>query len=234
MIEHVALLVRGGLGRYFDAKRIAGFLDILLAAMPLLFGGMLVTLGYVQSVLVGSYVLKLRKTGWREIGLRRPQSWPRTILFGVLAFAAVMLSSVLVQGVIPTWLGMEIAPIDESRFDPLVGDVPTLIFGITLAWTTIGFGEEMLFRAFLINRFSAVFGRMRGAGLLAVVCSAVMFGMAHYMAEGLLGAASTTLMGLVLGLFYVRCRRGGPAFGRAADPESACPVCRSGHGGFCS
>jgi uncharacterized protein len=204
----------------FTTNRLRPIVDILVTAAPLvlagyigtiigtdtLLGGMLVTLGYMLSILIGGYVLRSRKTGWVEIGFMRPQSWLRTVLLGLLALLGVVLASTLVQGVIPNLLRLKIAPIDQSRFDPLIGDLPTLIFGVVLAWTTIGFGEEMLFRAFLINRFGKVFEGFRGRTVLAVIFSAILFGMAHYMAEGLLGAVSTTIMGLVLGIFYVRCR----------------------------
>jgi len=66
-------------------------LEILVAFLPILvlgiigtrlgtdtlLGGMLVTLGYILSILVATVVLKLRGSSWRQIGLTRPQSWKR-------------------------------------------------------------------------------------------------------------------------------------------------------------
>ncbi|MGB7096689.1 MAG: hypothetical protein WBD62_18725, partial [Anaerolineales bacterium] len=72
-------------------KRLRPLLEILVAFLPILvlgiigtklgtdtlLGGMLVTLGYVLSILVASVLLKLRGSSWRQIGMARPQSWKR-------------------------------------------------------------------------------------------------------------------------------------------------------------
>lgn len=68
-------------------------LEILVAFLPILIlgiigtslgtdtflGGMLVTLGYVLSIVVATIVLKLQGNSWNQIGLARPKSWPRPV-----------------------------------------------------------------------------------------------------------------------------------------------------------
>src|SRR5512146_2797396 len=47
----------------------------------------------IPLLLLAWLSLRLRHTSWKEAGLRRPASWPRTILAGVgLALAGVFLS----------------------------------------------------------------------------------------------------------------------------------------------
>ena len=48
--------------------------------------------------------------------------------------------------------GAEVQPIDQSRFSLLNGNLVLFLLFVVAAWTTIAFGEEMFYRAFLINR----------------------------------------------------------------------------------
>ena len=65
------------------------------------------------------------------------------------------------------------------------------------------FGEEMLFRAFLIVGLAGLFGNLKAKWALALVGSSLLFGLAHY-DWGPAGIIDTTIMGLVLGSIYLR------------------------------
>ena len=147
-------------------KRFRGLQDIVVAFVPLLLlgiigtrlgagtflGGLLITLGYNLSITVAWVVLKMRGSGWRDIGLARPQSWLRTLLLGVVALVGAVIVTVTVQLIAVNWPGLVLDEADVSRFNPLEGNLLLLLGYVVLAWTTIAFGEEMIFRAFLINR----------------------------------------------------------------------------------
>jgi membrane protease YdiL (CAAX protease family) len=97
-------------------------------------------------------------------------------------------------------------PVDESRFNPLAGNLPLLLLYVILAWTTIGICEEMFYRAFLINRLSEVFQNSNARLALALIGSSVVFGLIHAV-EGPLGILNAAAFGLVLGTVYLRTGR---------------------------
>ena len=148
-----------------------GLLDIAAACVPLMvlgtigirsgagttLGNIAINLAYVLCIVVASVMLKLRGTGWREIGLARPKSWPRTVLLSIGALVGAILVMNVVQGIALNLSGPEMAPPDISRFNPLKGNLPLLLIMLVAAWTTIAFGEEMFYRAFLISRLGGVF-----------------------------------------------------------------------------
>jgi membrane protease YdiL (CAAX protease family) len=74
---------------------------------------------------------------------------------------------------------------------------------IALAWTTIAFGEELLYRAFLISRLAdhTMLGKKA-----AVAISALIFGIAHF-AEGPLGIISNGAFGALFGWIYLKSGR---------------------------
>ncbi len=169
-------------------------------------GGLTLNLGFILSVLVASLVLWQRGTGWREVGLSRPRSWARTALLALGAFLGALLVQIAVQLLSQLLPGLALAPPDLSRFNPLAGNLPLYLLMLVLSWTTIAFGEEMIYRAFLIDRLAALFQRARWPSVLAVLGSGLIFGLAHF-AEGPAGIASNGAFGLLFGWIYLRTGR---------------------------
>ena len=169
-------------------------------------GGAIINMGYVLMIIMGARLLKGQGSNWSEIGLRAPESWLRTVLYGVGAFVAAVVVFVAMQTVavgLLTALGVTLPEIDQSRFNEIEGNLPFFILLLTLAWTTIAFGEELFYRAFLITRmsdFTAI-----GPGL-AILIAGILFGAAHF-AEGPLGILSNGAFGMLFGWIYVRSGR---------------------------
>jgi membrane protease YdiL (CAAX protease family) len=77
---------------------------------------------------------------------------------------------------------------------------------LVLSWTTIAFGEEMLFRAFLIDRLAGLFQPTKARWALALTGSSLAFGLIHF-DWGSVGVFETTIMGLIFGFAYLRTGR---------------------------
>jgi len=201
-------------------KRLRPLLEILVAFLPIfalgivgtrlgtdtLLGGTLVTLGYILSILIASVVLKLRGSSWLEIGLARPRSWFRTVLFGIGALVALFIMTIVLQVIAINLPGVEVPAIDQSRFNPLENNLAMFLLFVVLAWTTIAFGEEMFYRAFLITQLGDIFQQSKLGTVLALLASSVIFGLVHWV-EGPLGVVNTFFMGLILGAIYLRSGR---------------------------
>ena len=55
-------------------------------------GAMLINVAYVLSILLATIVLWARGSGWRQLGMARPKSWPKTIVLAVVLFFVVIFS----------------------------------------------------------------------------------------------------------------------------------------------
>jgi len=220
MINKTNLSVREQEGSSLYVKRLGSLLDILIIYAPICIlaygspllgtgpnlGAMLIHLGYLLMMVVGWRVLKMRGSGWREIAFARPESWRRTLLASAATAIALLFLIFAVQYLFLNLRGVEIAPVDDSRFESLAGNLPMLLTLIVLTWTTNAFGEEMFFRAILINKLGEIFGHTKLGWTLAVIASSVAFGLSHSH-EGPLGIAYTTVGALVLGWVYFRTNR---------------------------
>lgn len=162
----------------------------------------LITLAYALSIAAASVVLYRQGIGWRQIGLARPKSWLRTVLLAIATLVMLFLVINVVQWIALSLPGLSTQPADVSRFNPLEGNLSLLLFYVLLAWTTITFGEEMFFRAFLISQLANVFQNTKVATVLAVLVSSITFGLAHYQ-EGPVGIVETFAMGLLFGAVYL-------------------------------
>ncbi len=216
MLNKNSLSVRDWVGVRDENNRVGILLDIVMVFAPLLIlgslgewlgdgtvlGAVFINLAYILSVGVATLVLKSRGRGWRDIGLARPASWPKTILLGFGVAVGAVLASVIFQVIVQVIPGVELAPRDQSSFDAISGNLPLLILYLTAAWTIITFGEEMIFRAFLTNGLAALFPGRKAQWSLALIGSSIIFGLAHF-SWGLAGVLETTVLGLVFGSAYL-------------------------------
>ena len=220
MINEIAISLEKRTSRSRRLQKFRSLIEILVASLPILafgvvgtrigtstfLGGMIVTLGYVVSILIVTVILKIRGSGWRQIGMARPQSWKRTILLGIGVLLALLVMNIALQIVALNLPGAEVQPIDQSRFNLLNGNLVLFLLFVVAAWTTIAFGEEMFYRAFLITQLGDVLPGSRLGTALVLLFSSTIFGLVHWV-EGPLGVINTFAMGLILGAVYLRSGR---------------------------
>jgi len=193
----------GRLGRLLVRSRAADGLALLL--ILILSGGVYAAgLRSVNNILglVGILMalglcwthLRLRGERWRLLGLRRPQSWPVTWLWALGGAAVIHLGIMrILAPVIQSWTG----PPDISSFDVLRGNWAALLIGLITVWTLAAFGEEMVFRGYLLNRLTALFGGKAPRWGAAVIVSSLIFGAGH----AYQGSAGMILTALIGGLY---------------------------------
>lgn len=97
------------------------------------------------------------------------------------------------------------APPQFDALGPVAGNLPWLMLLLAIAWTSAAFGEELLFRGFLLGRLRVLFGGGRAAGIAAAAVQAVAFGTMHGY-QGRTGMLVTGLVGFAYGLSCLRLR----------------------------
>ena len=93
--------------------------------------------------------------------------------------------------------------LDHSRLNPIMGNRALFGLMVVLAWTTIAFGEELFYRAFLITRMVDVANVRPGA---AILIAGIVFGAVHF-AEGPVGILANASFGVFFGWVFVRSSR---------------------------
>lgn len=174
-------------------------LFVLVHAPPLVAGPASVLL----TVLGATWLLRLRGSSWHALGLARPSSLRALVGWSLLTYVVCMVvvsvANILMQRF--TKLPHE----DFSRLAVIRGNVPLYLFMLfPVAWGAAAFGEEMLFRGFVMTRLLAIIGSDGvAARLLAVVGQAALFAAGHaYL--GTRGVIDAGLIGVVFATVYFR------------------------------
>src|SRR5438105_1385886 len=136
---------------------------------------------------------RLSKTPWREIGYVRPRSWTSSLAIGLM-FGITF--KFLMKAMVMPLLGAD--PINHA-YHYLAGNRAALLPMIVFIIASAGFGEETVYRGFLLERFSKLFGYGTGARVLAVLLASIWFGLVHYPGQGLAGVEQAAIVGLVFG-----------------------------------
>jgi membrane protease YdiL (CAAX protease family) len=129
-----------------------------------------------------------------DIGLKRPESWRRTIAWGLFGAAVLFVAIVLSEK-----YGFQR---DLSSFSFLKDNLPLTLAGMVFGFWGAGFYEEVLFRGFTLDRIARALSNKAWAFPVAIVAQAALFALGHGY-QGLYGMALTGGLALLMGVIVV-------------------------------
>lgn len=154
--------------------------------------------------------IRIRGESCRSIGLNISRTGPidalRTLLksipIAIFAIAAFVLGTVLMVNVV----GRPDAA-DMSQYNYLQGNLPMLLVSLAGVYIVSSFGEEVIYRGFLMTRLERMFEHnSRKKSLVALAISSTIFGLAHF-EWGAMGIVQTTCMGIAFGVSFLLTKR---------------------------
>lgn len=155
-------------------------------------------------LLLGWVSLRLRGARWRDVGFRRGPGPRRLLYLGIMGGVALeTFQLTITQPLVVRALG---APPDLHPFASLAGDLPGAALLLVFVWTFAAFGEELVWRGYLLNRAIGLLGRCRAPYSVSLVIVSALFGLAHFH-QGMPGVVIESVGGLILGAAYLGCDR---------------------------
>lgn len=153
--------------------------------------------------------LRARGQGWAHLGLSFPvDGWGaalKAVLLSVVVVVAALVAFV-VGGMLMSGGAAGGEGADMSGYEYLRGNLPMLLLALPAVWLVSSFGEEVIYRGFLMTRIAEMGDRTRGSWGAALVIGAAVFGLAHF-AWGAVGIVQTAFMGLAMGAAYLLVKR---------------------------
>ena len=149
--------------------------------------------------------LRARGQGWGHFGLNNPFGGSESVIRFFLKSLAVF-AIALTAFVIGSVIGANIVGVPEvsqtSNYNYLQGNLPMLLLALLAVYVVSSFGEEAIYRGFLIMRLTELSSGSKKVVRAAVVISSIIFGLIHF-DWGVIGIIQTTCMGLALGASYI-------------------------------
>ncbi len=116
--------------------------------------------------------------------------------FGIFVFYVAVL--------VPTIEWITGVPIVYSNMEQLKGNLPTAITWLLIVWVTAAFGEEIIFRGYLMRQFVKFFGDSKISLVINILILCSFFGYMH-MQQGITGQLVAGCTGAMLSItFYLR------------------------------
>ena len=149
--------------------------------------------------LLGWISLRVRDLRWKNVGLNREQPFLKVFLIGVAA--GIGMEALELFATQPLLIKLLNKGPDLDEFRRLIGNKPLLIIGIVLAWILAAFGEETVWRGYLLNRCADLFGRSTMGWGAAAIITSLLFGLAHF-PQGASGVIENIIDGAILAALY--------------------------------
>ena len=194
-------IIRLHVSEFYQKHKWLTVVEISIAVFMLI-ANLLGYLPFTSTIYVFIYAwlsLWLRKKGWKDFGLRKPERWSKTILLALSVGIPYQLLSLYAIEPLLSKLTGELP--DVSLFRSLVGNLNLLIFWIAISWSLAAFGEEMVYRGYFMNRIRDLFENEKTGWLIALFLSSVLFGGVH-LYQGISGMISVGLFGVVFAAVY--------------------------------
>jgi membrane protease YdiL (CAAX protease family) len=149
--------------------------------------------------LLGWVSLRWRGLRWKDVGLTINQSVLKLVAIGLAV--GIVMEALELFATQPLLIRLLNRVPDLHELRPLVGNVKLLILGIVLAWALAAFGEETVWRGYLLNRCADVLGRSRAAWIVSAIFITLLFGLAHF-PQGATGVIENVIDGAILAGVY--------------------------------
>jgi membrane protease YdiL (CAAX protease family) len=164
----------------------------------------------LSALVVASWRLRRNDETWAELGLKRPLSWKKLVMWTLGALVLTTAAGILFEAFASAAFGettTQAGQNNSGRFADLPGNTTSYIYWLAVAWIIGGFTEEMLFRSLLITRFETLFSHVPFGLILAIIAPAIIFGQQHHYYQGISGAFATGGVALVSGILYILFKR---------------------------
>jgi membrane protease YdiL (CAAX protease family) len=144
------------------------------------------------------FLLRRRGRTFADVGFKRPDSWLRAGLGAGALYLAMMAMSRWLVPVLADWLHAEDQP---SFMRYILGRPSQFVLWLVIGWLVGGFGEELLFRGFLLERAGTATLRGPLGHALGIVGQALLFGSLH-LYSGAFAFVHSFVFAVVSGLAY--------------------------------
>lgn len=180
----------------------------LIPVITILICCILYYLGYFQMIIIAiiaiiASAIEYKKEFFKSLGfLRKNFNLKSLLITAPLLGIAIFL--IYFYFLVPTVTSLTGQAIDYSEFEKYKGDLPSILTFLVFVWLTAGFGEEIVFRGYLMRQFTKFFGSNTISITINILLFGFIFGWIHAY-QGISGQIIAGIIGMLLAfIFHIR------------------------------
>jgi len=163
--------------------------------------GVLGTIPTALVVIFASFI-EYGKKAFEALGLSNFKANSKAMLITApLLAGALFLAYYFI--LVPTVTAITDQPIDLSQFEQLKGNVPYSLFMLAFVWVSAAFGEEIVWRGYLMRQFVKFFGDGTLSLVINILLFGILFGYCHAY-QGITGQILSGIVGMVLAIIFYK------------------------------
>lgn len=177
----------------------------LTPVIALIFCLALYLTGYFQIIFAALIVLiasaiEQKKRLFSALGFQRKNFNLKSLLIHAPLLGIVIF---LCYGyvMIPSVTSLTGEPMDFSVFEPYKGDLTACLSLLIYIWISAAFGEEIVFRGYLMRQFTKFFGASKISLMINILLFGILFGLIHAY-QGISGQILTGIIGMLLAAIF--------------------------------
>lgn len=154
-------------------------------------------------IMIIASAIEYKKDLFKSLGFQRERLNVKNILIvaPLLAIAFFLFNGYVLLPVVTYFTGQ---PIDYSMFDSYKGNLPAILSIFVYMLFSGAFGEEIVFRGYLMRQFTKFFGSSKISILINILLFGTLFGLSHAY-QGITGMIFTGIVGMFFAVvFHIR------------------------------
>ena len=185
----------------FFTTKLTPIVAIVLCCLLYLSGNFQII--FAAIIMIIASAIEHRKKLFSALGFQRKNIKAKSLLvYAPLLGIAIFLFYGYV--LIPTVTYLTGAPMDFSVFEQFKGNLSGCLSLLLYIWISAAFGEEIVFRGYLMRQFTKFFGSSTMSLVLNILLFGIVFGWIHAY-QGISGQIITGIIGMLLAvLFHIR------------------------------
>lgn len=164
--------------------------------------------GYFQMIFAAILMLiasaiEYKKNLFKSLGFQRSRINVKSLLIEAPVFG-IGFFLFYYYVMVPITNNLTGQPIDYSFFEPYVGNLPAMLGLLVFVWISAAFGEEIVFRGYLMQQFTKFFGSSKISLVINILLLGILFSYMHVY-QGISGQVVSGITGALFALiFHIR------------------------------
>ena len=164
--------------------------------------------GYFQIIIAAVLILiasaiEYRKDLFKSLGFQRKRINVKSLLITAPLFGALLFLFYFYI-MVPSVTYLTGQPMDFSIFETYTGNLSATMSLLVLIWISAAFGEEIVFRGYLMRQFIKFFGSSKISLVINILLFGFIFGWIHSY-QGISGQLITGIIGMFFAIiFHIR------------------------------